>query len=193
MMTSKTNDKLPMSRDEFEAALRAKGDFYHTQHPYHIAMYDGKCTPEQIRGWVANRFYYQISIPVKDAAIMANCPDRDTRAQWVQRIIDHDGAPGEIGGIEAWLRLGEAVGLHREDMLNERFSSIAYLDMQGEAMTAPSFKQFPCYVFGNEARGVPLDALSDIDAQAYTIPGSGKIDSLNLASAVTLALFSLQN
>ncbi|MDO6595266.1 pyrroloquinoline quinone biosynthesis protein C, partial [Neptuniibacter sp. 1_MG-2023] len=49
-MTSNASDKQPMSRDEFEAALRAKGDFYHTQHPYHIAMYDGKCTPEQIRG-----------------------------------------------------------------------------------------------------------------------------------------------
>lgn len=60
-----TDAKAPMTRDEFEQALRAKGRFYHTQHPYHIAMYDGLCTPEQIRGWVANRYYYQVSIPVK--------------------------------------------------------------------------------------------------------------------------------
>ena len=116
---SSASAKAPMSRDEFEAALRAKGEFYHTKHPYHVAMYDGQCTPEQIRGWVANRFYYQVSIPVKDAAIVANGDDRDTRRQWIQRILDHDGYDGAIGGIEAWLRLGEAVGLTREELLSE--------------------------------------------------------------------------
>ena len=41
----------------------------------------GAATPEQIRGWVANRFYYQINIPIKDAAILSNCPDRDGAPQ----------------------------------------------------------------------------------------------------------------
>ena len=131
---------LPMTRKEFEVALRAKGNFYHTQHPYHIAMYEGRCTPEQIRGWVANRFYYQISIPIKDAAIMANCPDRDARRQWVQRILDHDGYDGAEGGIEAWLRLGESVGLSREEILSEehvlpgvRFAVDAYINFARRA------------------------------------------------------------
>ncbi|RVU31165.1 pyrroloquinoline-quinone synthase PqqC [Neptunomonas marina] len=130
----------PLSREEFEAALRAKGDFYHTQHPYHIAMYEGRSTPEQIRGWVANRFYYQISIPVKDAAIMANCPDRDVRRSWVQRMLDHDGYDGAEGGIEAWLRLGEAVGLTREEILSGehvlpgvRFAVDAYVNFARRA------------------------------------------------------------
>ncbi|WP_293269112.1 pyrroloquinoline-quinone synthase PqqC [Neptunomonas sp.] len=133
-------DTLPMTRKEFEIALRAKGNFYHTQHPYHIAMYEGRCTPEQIKGWVANRFYYQISIPVKDAAIMANCPDRDARRQWVQRILDHDGYEGAEGGIEAWLRLGESVGLTREEVLSEehvlpgvRFAVDAYINFARRA------------------------------------------------------------
>lgn len=141
-MSSQMNDKdtLPLTRKEFEAALRAKGDFYHTQHPYHVAMYEGRCTPEQIRGWVANRFYYQISIPVKDAAIMANCPDRDARRQWVQRILDHDGYEGAEGGIEAWLRLGESVGLTREEIISEehvlpgvRFAVDAYINFARRA------------------------------------------------------------
>ena len=137
---SSHNNALPMSREEFEAALRAKGNFYHTQHPYHVAMYEGRCTPEQIKGWVANRFYYQISIPVKDAAIMANCPDRDTRRQWVQRILDHDGYDGAEGGIEAWLRLGEAVGLTREEIISQehvlpgvRFAVDAYVNFARRA------------------------------------------------------------
>ena len=44
-----------------------------------------------MRGWVANRFYYQIAIPIKDAAVLSNCPDREVRRGWVQRILDHDG------------------------------------------------------------------------------------------------------
>ncbi len=83
-------------------------------------MNGGELDKPAIQGWVANRFYYQTSIPVKDAAILANCRDRDTRRLWVQRIIDHDGQAGEDGGIEAWLQLGEAVGLSREEIIDER-------------------------------------------------------------------------
>lgn len=109
-----------MNRQDFEQALRDKGRYYHIHHPYHIAMYSGQCTPEQIRGWVANRYYYQITIPQKDAAIMANCPDADVRRSWLQRILDHDGHEGDAGGIEAWLCLAEAVGLTREEVIDQR-------------------------------------------------------------------------
>ncbi len=89
-----------MDRAEFERALRDKGRYYHIHHPFHVAMYEGRASREQIQGWVANRFYYQVNIPLKDAAILANCPDREVRREWIQRILDHDGAPGEAGGIE---------------------------------------------------------------------------------------------
>lgn len=130
----------PKSVTEFEQALRDKGRYYHIHHPFHVAMYDGSATREQIQGWVANRFYYQINIPLKDAAILANCPDRDTRREWVQRIIDHDGEPGSEGGIEAWLRLGEAVGLERAVLLSQelvlpgvRFAVDAYVNFARRA------------------------------------------------------------
>ncbi|MFP3747841.1 pyrroloquinoline quinone biosynthesis protein C, partial [Achromobacter sp. SIMBA_011] len=84
---------------------------YHIHHPFNRRMNAGECSREQIRGWVANRFYYQISIPLKDAAILSNCPDRETRRLWVERILDHDGHGESEGGIEAWARLGEAVGI----------------------------------------------------------------------------------
>ena len=106
----------PWTPEEFEAKLRAKDIYYHINHPYHVEMAGGRLTPEQIRGWVANRFYYQIKIPVKDANILANCPDRDTRRTWIQRIHDHDGDGQDRGGIEAWTRLGEAVGIPREEL-----------------------------------------------------------------------------
>jgi pyrroloquinoline-quinone synthase len=113
-------DDLAWSREEFEQQLRAKGKHYHIYHPFHIAMNSGQCTKEQVQGWVYNRFYYQIAIPIKDAAIMSNMPDRDQRRLWIQRIIDHDGTQGEEGGIEAWLRLGEACGLAREEITSLR-------------------------------------------------------------------------
>lgn len=103
-------------RDEFEARLRALDRHYHIHHPFNIRLNSGQCSVAQIRGWVANRFYYQINIPIKDAAIIANCPDRETRRRWVVRIIHHDGREDGEGGIEAWLRLGEAVGLSRDEL-----------------------------------------------------------------------------
>ncbi len=102
------------SRSEFEARLRAQGASYHIHHPFNVMMNSGRASREQIQGWVANRFYYQINIPIKDAAILANCNDRSVRRNWVQRILDHDGHGDDPGGIESWLRLAEAVGLSRD-------------------------------------------------------------------------------
>lgn len=106
--------------DQFVAALRAQAQRYHSLHPFHRRMNEGALNREQVRGWVANRFHYQASIPRKDAAILSNCPYPEVRRRWIRRIVDHDGTgPGE-GGIEAWLRLGEAVGLSRAEVADER-------------------------------------------------------------------------
>jgi len=125
----------PWTRQEFEAQLRKQGAAYHIHHPFNVLLNSGAATSEQIRGWVANRYYYQISIPLKDAAILANCPDRAVRRNWVQRILDHDGYADDPGGIESWLRLAEAVGLSRKavdsliDVLPGVRSSVdAYVD-----------------------------------------------------------------
>ena len=110
----------PWSREEFEARLRAREARYHIHHPYQVMMNEGELTPEQMRGWVANRYYYQINIPRKDAALMSNCPDREVRQHWIQRILDHDGSNDGAGGIEIWIQLGIACGLTREDIVSEK-------------------------------------------------------------------------
>ncbi len=123
------SDLPPWSAEEFEALLREKGTSYHIYHPFHVMMAEGKLTRSQLQGWVANRFYYQIAIPVKDAAILSNCSDREIRREWIQRILDHDGyaqlgdggGSQDPGGIEAWIRLGEAVGLTRDDVTSLRY------------------------------------------------------------------------
>ena len=88
---------------------------YHDKHPFHVLMNEGALPREAVKGWVTNRFYYQRNIPRKDAAILANIPLREVRREWLHRITDHDGVPGgDEGGIEAWLRLGEACGIPRD-------------------------------------------------------------------------------
>ena len=80
------------NRETFVEKLRAIGvRGYHDKHPFHVAMNEGRLSPEALRGWVANRFYYQRNIPIKDAAILANCPVREVRRAWIHRILDHDG------------------------------------------------------------------------------------------------------
>jgi pyrroloquinoline-quinone synthase len=130
-------------RGSFVEKMRAIGlRAYHDKHPFHVAMNEGELAPEALRIWVANRFYYQRNIPIKDAAILSNCPVREVRRVWVHRILDHDGVTtsrggfqsaqaGEIsaaakpplpdeGGIVAWLRLGEACGLSRDELISDR-------------------------------------------------------------------------
>ena len=66
----------------FIGALRAQSQRYHSRHPFHAMMNEGRLSRPQIQGWVANRFYYQENIPRKDAAILSNCPDAAVRREW---------------------------------------------------------------------------------------------------------------
>jgi pyrroloquinoline-quinone synthase len=154
-----------LTPDQFEQALRAKGAFYHIHHPYHVAMAEGRATREQIQGWVANRFYYQVNIPLKDAAILANCPDREARRQWVQRLIDHDGAAGDEGGIEAWLRLGQAVGLDPAELRSQarvlpgvRFAVDAYVNFARRASWQEAASSSLTELFAPQIHQSRLDA-----------------------------------
>ena len=125
----------PWSEEEFIQQLRNKGAGYHFHHPFEVMLREGKLNKEQLRGWVANRFYYQKSIPLKDGAFLSNCPDREVRRQWILRILEQDGTEGNEGGNEGWIRLGEACGLRREEVLSEehvlpgvRFAADAYVN-----------------------------------------------------------------
>ena len=110
----------PWDHATFTAKLREVGTSYHDKHPFHVRMNAGQLSRDAIQIWIANRFYYQQNIPLKDAAILSNCPVRELRRLWIHRITDHDGTQGDEGGIGAWLRLGEAAGLPREQLLDGR-------------------------------------------------------------------------
>jgi RNA methyltransferase, TrmH family len=75
--------------------------------------------------------------------------------------------------------------------LSGRFARIASLDMKGDSTQSPGFHRFDCYLFGNEARGLPRQPLADMAASAFTIAGGQAIESLNLAAAVNMCLYEL--
>jgi TrmH family RNA methyltransferase len=75
--------------------------------------------------------------------------------------------------------------------LPNRYARLACLDMSGTPVQSPDFAAFDCYLFGNEARGLPREQLASLDIQSFTIAGSGAIESLNLAAAVNMCVYEL--
>jgi pyrroloquinoline-quinone synthase len=109
----------PWGREEFEERLRAVAEkHYHDRHPFNLRMHEGRLSPAELRRWITNRFHYQRHIPVKDALITAKFDSPDLRRMWLRRIEDHDGREEGEGGIERWLRLGDAAGLDRTVLLS---------------------------------------------------------------------------
>jgi coenzyme PQQ biosynthesis protein C len=110
-----------LSADELEARLREIGATrYHRLHPFHKLLHGGKCTKGQVQAWALNRYYYQSMIPVKDASLIARCPDSDTRREWRSRLVDHDGDKKGEGGIARWLRLTDGLQLDRDYVVSLR-------------------------------------------------------------------------
>jgi len=154
-----------LTDQEFVDALRAQGRRYHNLHPFHVRMDGGQLSREELRCWVANRFYYQKSIPIKDAAILSNCPEVEVRRAWIQRIFDHDGRSDDEGGIEKWLRLGEALGVPRAELLEEghvlpgvRFAVDAYVTFCRTRPWLEAVAASLTELFGPDAIGKRLEA-----------------------------------
>ncbi|GLW31037.1 pyrroloquinoline-quinone synthase [Actinoplanes regularis] len=103
-------------RADFAAALRGLAPRYWDRHPFHLRLHAGGCAPGEVRSWVANRWYYQSMLARKNAAIIAACPLPEVRQRWAERVAFFDGA-----AREDWLALGDAVGLGRDELLDERY------------------------------------------------------------------------
>jgi pyrroloquinoline-quinone synthase len=164
--TTPTAGRAPWPPEEFIARLRAQGTRYHNQHPFHRRMDAGELTREELQRWVTNRFYYQKCIPLKDAAILSNCPEIEVRREWIGRILDHDGTSAGTGGIESWLRLGEALGVSREELLSEqqvlpgvRYAVDAYVNFARQRPWIEAVASSLTELFGPAAIRVRLEAL----------------------------------
>jgi coenzyme PQQ biosynthesis protein C len=104
-----------LSPEELESALCEIGaKRYHNLHPFHRMLHGGQCSKGQVQAWALNRYYYQSSIPLKDASLIARCDDPAIRREWRSRLVDHDGECEGDGGIARWLKLTDGVGLDRD-------------------------------------------------------------------------------
>lgn len=156
----------PWPPEELSGRLRAQGTRYHNLHPFHRRMDAGELTREELQRWVVNRFYYQKCIPLKDAAIISNCPEVEVRREWIQRIIDHDGSADGEGGIDSWLRLGEALGVPRAELVSEqrvlpgvRYAVDAYVNFARQKPWIEAVASSLTELFGPAAIRVRLEAL----------------------------------
>jgi pyrroloquinoline-quinone synthase len=157
----------PLPIGEFESELRAVGHTrYHDKHPFHIRMHEGKLDKGQLQAWVLNRFYYQKTIPLKDASLIGRADDIALRREWIGRILDHDGTkPGE-GGIERWLRLAEGVGLDRDYVAScegvlpaTRFACDAYVHFVREKSLLEAVASSLTELFASDLHKTRIDAL----------------------------------
>ena len=158
----------PAVDDSFLARLRAVGaERYHDKHPFHVAMHEGRLNREQVRGWVANRYYYQKNIPVKDAAILSNLPDREKRRVWIRRILNQDGTlEAGGGGLEQWFALARAVGISEAALRSEshvqpgtRFAVDAYVTFARTQAWLPAVASSLTELFAPELMGKRIEAL----------------------------------
>jgi pyrroloquinoline-quinone synthase len=137
LATSEITDRDVLSRDQLRDRLLAVGAArYHHRHPFHLKMHQGELTRGQLQAWALNRFYYQASIPIKDALVLAKSDDPAFRRAWRKRILDHDGDQDGYGGVEKWIQLAEAAGLSREQVIpctgilpGVRYAVDAYLSL----------------------------------------------------------------
>jgi pyrroloquinoline-quinone synthase len=167
-MIDSATSATPWTAAELVERLRAQGTRYHNLHPFHVRMDAGELSREELQRWVANRFYYQECIPLKDAAIMSNCPEVQVRREWISRIIDHDGTAEGTGGSESWLRLCEALGVSREELLSERhvlpavrFAVDAYVNFARQRPWIEAVASSLTELFGPSAIKVRLAALEE--------------------------------
>ena len=131
----------PLSEAAFRERLRDEGARrYHDEHPFHRRMHEGALSRADLQRWVANRYYYQTRIPIKDALILAKSDDPGFRRAWIRRIHDHDGTEHDEGGLVRWQRLGDAVGLDRAELIackhvlpGARFACDAYVHFVRDA------------------------------------------------------------
>lgn len=136
-----TESSGPWSEHAFVARLRDEGARrYHDEHPFHRRMHEGALSRAELGRWVANRYYYQTRIPIKDAIILSKSEDPAFRRMWIQRVHDHDGTERDEGGLVRWQRLGDAVGLDRGELLSYkavlpgvRFACDAYVHFVRDA------------------------------------------------------------
>lgn len=160
-------DRLLLRPDELKQKLLDVGhERYHHKHPFHSLMHQGELTRTQLQAWALNRYYYQSRIPIKDAIILSRSTDTMFRRAWLKRVVDHDGVGDQPGGIEKWIRLAEATGVDRDEVISERsvlpgvrYAVEAYLDLVAKRSLLEAVASSLTELFSRDLISLRIDAL----------------------------------
>jgi pyrroloquinoline-quinone synthase len=83
-------------------------------------MIKGLLTKDQVKMWVKQLHYYRVNVPRKELYILANCPLKEVRMERMKKYMEEEDdrvIGGNVGPHAAlWLRLGEGLGISREEM-----------------------------------------------------------------------------
>ena len=177
------SDHALLSPDKLERRLRNIGaERYHIHHPFHHLLHGGKLDKPQVRAWALNRYYYQASIPAKDASLVARLPTPDLRREWRRRLVDHDGDGTHPGGVERWLRLTDGLGLNRAYVI-----SLEGL-LPGTRYAVDAYVSFVKHRSVLEAVASSLTEMFSPDIISQRV--AGMLRNYDFVSAETLAYFT---
>jgi pyrroloquinoline-quinone synthase len=176
-------DDAPLPPEELERRLRAIGEErYHIHHPFHHLLHGGRLTKGQVQAWALNRYYYQASIPAKDASLVARLPTPALRREWRRRLVDHDGDGEHPGGVERWLRLTDGLGLDRDYVTSLRGL------LPGTRYAVDAYVNFVKYRSVLEAVASSLTEMFSPDIISQRV--AGMLQGYDFISAETLAYFT---
>ena len=161
------SDSAKLTPDELKQKLLQVGhERYHHKHPFHLLMHEGELTRTQLQAWALNRYYYQSRIPIKDSIIISRSTDPAFRKTWLNRILDHDGTGDQPGGIEKWIRLAEATGVDRHEVISERrilpgvrYAVDAYLDLVSKRSLLEAVASSLTELFSRDLISLRIDRL----------------------------------
>ena len=106
-----------MQRTTFIKKLSSLEHRYHVHHPFDKLLQSGRASKEMLQMWAANRYYYQDTIPRKDAAIISKCSISSVRSIWCKHIITHD----VDNALQEWLMLTRALELDDKDVISRKY------------------------------------------------------------------------
>ena len=116
----------PMEGADYVRFLQAEGKRkYPGPPPFLQAMFDGQLTTDDVHRWVKDLYaYWDDAIVYSTGAIYIKTNDEPLRTHMLRRIVDVEGEElaNDLTGWttpsyeELWLRLGEGLGLTRDDV-----------------------------------------------------------------------------
>ncbi len=168
------SDSLPVwNAREFEKQIKTRLKPHVSQHPFYRKLRDGSLHQTQLHVWLANEWYFQQNLPLKDAAILSNCEDAGFRRIWTRRLLDQDGGETGSGAVEHWARLANSMGLDTETLQEMtlvtpgvRFAVDTYINF---ARRAP-WTEAVCASLGELSNAETINALFATLEQHYGKP-----------------------